>query len=393
MGRGVTSRGSFTNRAKFRQNRTDVIDRPRGGDWTLTNRRPEGQTTRMSTGRLSIDLDALAQNWRSLSRLSQGETGATVKANAYGLGIDRVGRKLANAGCRTFFLALAEEGAALRQAIGPGPEIFVFSGHMAGDTQILRNLNLVPLLNSADQLVRHLESLPHHPFGVQLDTGMNRLGMEEAEWQAVRDVVVDLHPRLVMSHLACADEPLHTLNAEQLDRFLSMTNGVEARRSLAATGGILLGPDYHFDLTRPGIGLYGGAPYDQAVPVVQASLPVVQTRDVLPGEPVGYSCTWVASRPTRVATVAAGYADGLLRSLSGGTRLWAGNTPCPVVGRVSMDLITVDVTDLDEVPDTLDILGKNQTVDALAADAGTIGYEILTSLGARYKRRYLEQTP
>ena len=346
----------------------------------------------MSTARLTIDLDAITLNWRRLSQLSRGETGATIKADAYGLGVERVARKLAQAGCRTFFVAAAEEGAALRQAIGHGPRIFVFSGHMAGDAQLLRNLSLTPLLNSADQLVRHVEALPSHPFGIQLDTGMNRLGMEPAEWAAVRDLVMDLHPVLLMSHLACADEPLHTMNGEQLDRFSAMTHDIQAPRSLAATGGILLGPDYHFDLVRPGIGLYGGAPYDEARAVVTLSLPVIQVRDVEAGEPVGYNCTWIADRPSRIATVAAGYADGLIRSLSGQTRLYAGDTPCPVVGRVSMDLITCDITDLSgDAPDALDILCPSQGVDALAADAGTIGYEILTSLGARYRRRYLDQ--
>ncbi|MCB1389196.1 MAG: alanine racemase, partial [Rhodobacteraceae bacterium] len=219
--------------------------------------------------------------------------------------------------------------------------------------------------------------------------GMNRLGMEPAEWAAVRAVGLPGPAHLVMSHLACADEPQHLMNPGQLGVFLDMTEGVTAPRSLAATGGMLLGPDYHFDLSRPGIGLYGGLPFDDAQPVATLSLPVIQVRDVEPHEAVGYSCTWVAPRPTRLATVASGYADGLLRSLSNRAVLWAGKTPCPVVGRVSMDLITVDVTDLTDEPDMLDILGPEQGVDALAELAGTIGYEILTSLGARYRRRYV----
>ncbi|WP_323020646.1 alanine racemase [Pararhodobacter sp.] len=343
----------------------------------------------MTSARLTIDLDAVAANWQRLSRLSQAETGATVKADAYGLGAGPVVKKLAGAGARTFFVALAEEGAAIRQALGAGPRIFVFSGHMAGDAPSLRNLDLIPLLNSAEQLTRHAESLAGHPFGIQLDTGMNRLGMEPAEWAAVLAVGLPGAPQLVMSHLACADEPQHLMNLGQLGAFLEMTEGMSAPRSLAATGGMLLGPDYHFDLCRPGIGLYGGAPYDEALPVATLSLPVVQVRDVEPHEAVGYSCTWVAPRPSRIATVAAGYADGLLRTLSGKAILWAGEIPCPVVGRVSMDLITVDVTDLDSDPVSLDILGPRQDVDDLAELAGTIGYEILTSLGNRYRRRYV----
>ena len=181
------------------------------------------------------------------------------------------------------------------------------------------------------------------------------------------------------------------MNEVQLQAFHAMTDGTGVPRSLAATGGIFLGPRYQFDLTRPGVGLYGGLPFAQAHPVVRLSLPVIQTREVAMGEPVGYSNTWVADRPTVIATVSGGYADGLLRSLSGKALLWDGDTPCPVVGRVSMDLITVDIGHLPQVPRTLDILGPHQGVDQLAAIGSTIGYEILTSLGNRYARRYVER--
>lgn len=346
----------------------------------------------MATGTLTIDLDAVAANWRALDRMSgQGvQTAAVVKADAYGLGVTRIARSLAAAGARRFFVALAEEGAAVRQALGPGPQIAVLSGHMAGDTEMIHDLDLTPMLNSLEQITRHLESLPGHPFGVQLDTGMNRLGVEMLEWQAVAPILVEAGPELLMSHLACADEPDHPLNEAQLKVFLEMTDGTGLPRSLAATGGILLGPRYHFDLTRPGVGLYGGLPFGSAIPALTLSLPVIQTREVAPGEAVGYGCTWVADRPSVIATVAAGYADGLPRTLSNRAQLWDGDTPCPLVGRVSMDLITVDITHLPEVPKSLDILGPNQPVDALADRAGTIGYELLTALGPRYTRRYQE---
>lgn len=347
----------------------------------------------MATGTLTIDLDAIAANWRALDRMSGPgvQTAAVVKADAYGLGVTRVARALASAGARRFFVALAEEGAAVRQALGPGPQIAILSGHMAGDTEMIHDLDLTPMLNSLEQITRHLESLPGHAFGVQLDTGMNRLGVEMLEWQAVAPILVDAGPELLMSHLACADEPDHPLNEAQLKAFHEMTDGTGLPRSLAATGGILLGSRYHFDLTRPGVGLYGGLPHAAAKPALTLSLPVIQTREVEPGEAVGYGCTWVADRPSLIATVAAGYADGLPRTLSNRARLWDGDTPCPLVGRVSMDLITVDITHLPEVPRTLDILGPNQPVDALADLAGTIGYELLTALGPRYTRRYQER--
>ncbi|MBN8632204.1 MAG: alanine racemase [Rhodobacterales bacterium] len=347
----------------------------------------------MATATLTIDLDAIAANWRALDRISGAgvQTAAVVKADAYGLGVTRVARALANAGARRFFVAAAEEGAAVRQALGPGPQIAILSGHMAGDTEMIHDLDLTPMLNSLNQITRHLESLPGHPFGVQLDTGMNRLGVEMLEWQAVASILVDAGPELLMSHLACADEPDHPLNEAQLRMFHEMTDGTGLPRSLAATGGILLGPRYHFDLTRPGVGLFGGRPYEAAIPALTLSLPVIQTREVEPGETVGYSCAWVADRPSVIATLAAGYADGLPRTLSGKATLWDGDTPCPLVGRVSMDMITVDITDLPETPRKLDIIGPNQSVDALADVAGTIGYELLTSLGARHTRRYQER--
>jgi len=348
----------------------------------------------MATATLSIDLDAIAANWRALDRLSgpTTQTGAVVKADGYGLGAARVARALAHAGARRFFVACAEEGAAVRQALGNGPQISVFSGHMAGDTDMIHDLDLTPMLNSIDQITRHLESLPGHSFGIQLDTGMNRLGMEQGEWEAVAAFVLEAGPELLMSHLACADEPEHEMNAVQLAEFHAMTDGIDVPRSLAATGGLLLGPQYHFDLTRPGIGLYGGRPFEEATPTVALALPVIQLRELAIGETVGYGCAWVAEAPSQIASVAGGYADGLLRALGNRAVLWSGDVPCPIVGRVSMDTITVDVSHLEQAPRTLDILGPHQSVDDLADAGDTIGYEILTGLGARYVRRYIEGT-
>jgi alanine racemase len=190
-----------------------------------------------------------------------------------------------------------------------------------------------------------------------------------------------------MSHLACADEPDHPMNPYQLDQFKKMTDGISAPRSLAATGGILLGPEYHFDVTRPGIGLYGGLPFADATPVVELDLPVVQIRDVAEGEVVGYANAWQAKRPSRIATVSGGYADGIARRLSDRATLYHGDIPCNLVGRISMDLLTVDVTDLPEDPRKLTLIGPHQGVDDLAQAADTIGYEILTQLGDRYHRK------
>lgn len=350
----------------------------------------QGKNPPMGTATLSIDLGAIAQNWRDLDTMTECETGAVVKANAYGLGAPSVARALARAGARTFFVAVAEEGAALRAALGRGPRIFVFSGHMDGDAALIRDAGLIPLLNSVDQMLRHVEALPGVPFGIQLDTGMNRLGMEPAEWQAVRDIALAQRPVLLMSHLACADEAQHEMNRFQLKTFKELTADLDVPKSLSATGGLLIGDAFHFDLTRPGIGLYGGLPYVDARPVVTLDLPVIQTRDLQPGETVGYGNTWQAQSPARIATVAAGYADGILRAMGPWAKLHAGDRPCPVVGRISMDLIGVDVTHLGEPPRSLQLLGLHQSIDTVADYADTIGYEILTSLGTRYSRTYSE---
>jgi alanine racemase len=342
----------------------------------------------MSTATLTIDLDAIAANWRALAAIAQVETAAVVKADAYGLDAARVAKHLATQGARQFFVAVAEEGVALRRALGSGPVISVFSGHMAGDADIIAGANLIPMINSLDQMLRHVEALPGHPFGLQLDTGMNRLGMEPAEWSALRDIALAQNPTLIMSHLACADEPNHPMNAVQRRAFEDMTQGLDVPRSLSATGGILLGPEYHFDLVRPGVGLYGGLPFVDATPVVTLDIPVIQIREVAAGETVGYANGWTAARPSRIATISAGYADGLIRAMGTQATLHAGEIAVPVVGRVSMDLITVDITALSDAPASLQLIGSHQSVDTVAGFANTIGYEILTGLGARYTRNW-----
>lgn len=342
----------------------------------------------MASGTLTVDLDALVQNWRALDAKTSGETAAVVKADGYGLGAAQVARALAKAGARRFFVATAEEGADLRRALGESPEINIFSGHMPGDAEMIGDLGLTPMLNSIEQLQRHFEALPSHAFGIQLDSGMNRLGMEPAEWAALRDIALAQGPSLLMSHLACADEPDNAMNEAQLRSFSEMTEGTNVPRSLSATGGILLGPQYHFDVTRPGVGLYGGLPYSEALPVAHLELPVIQIRDVNVGESVGYAMGYVARQPRRVATLAAGYADGLIRAMSDKAQAHYGKRALPLLGRVSMDMIAVDISALSETPASLTLLGRQQGVDTLAEAAGTIGYEILTSLGARYSRRY-----
>ena len=261
---------------------------------------------------------------------------------------------------------------------------------MQADADAVRAASLVPCLNDPGQIVRHGTQLPGHPYALQLDSGMNRLGLEATELEDLLDRLPHPGPSLILSHLACADNPEHPMNATQKREFARLSGMFpDLRHSLAATAGILIGGDMHHHLTRPGIGLYGGMPFSEARPVVRLSLPVIQTRWLDPGETVGYGATWTAQKRSRIATLAAGYADGVVRALgNGGIRAFSGTASAPVVGRVSMDLIAVDITELDEEPEEMELLNTEQTIDDLAEAAGTISYEILTGLGQRFARSY-----
>jgi alanine racemase len=356
-----------------------------------------GALQRMETaaGRavLTVDPGAVVANWRLLAaRAAPADCAAVVKADAYGLGVAAVAPALARAGCRRFFVAHPEEGITLRRLLGAGPEIAVLHGPAPGSEPAFAAHALVPVLNSAEQ-AQAWASGPALPAILHCDTGMARLGVPMAE---VADLpALDL--RLVMSHLACADAPAHPANAAQLAAF----RGVRARfaavpASLAASFGIFLGDDYGFDLVRPGAALYGINPTPGANPMraaVRLQAPVVQTREVAAGAGIGYGHTWHAPAATRLATLGIGYADGLPRSLGNRGAAWLGGTRLPMVGRVSMDSITVDASALPAdalAPGTLlDLIGPDCDVDGVAAAADSTGYELLTRLGARLVRRVL----
>ena len=362
----------------------------------------------MATASLHIDLRALASNWQALDSLSltSTKTAAVVKADGYGLGAVAVTEALVKQGVESFFVATPEEGEIIRKSCS-NAEIFVFSGYMPGDAALYRQAELIPMLNSPEQLQGWLSDMGGRGYGLQLDTGMNRLGFEAGEMSLIAEHAVAA--KLLQSHLACADKPDHPMNQQQLLDFHAITDELVresgVRRSLAATGGILLGSDFHFDMVRPGIGLYGGLPFADAEAVVRLSIPVAQCRTLKPGETVGYGGTWQATQETRVATLTAGYADGIHRALGNGNSasrgankpidvaaaslvLYAGDTACPLIGRVSMDLITVDVTALEQEPESMDLICSHQGFDEVAAIAGTVGYEILTACGSRYQRNY-----
>jgi alanine racemase len=353
---------------------------------------------RPGRARLTIDLDALCENWRAFRHAASGtETAAVVKADGYGLGAARVASALKAAGCETFFVAHVEEGLALRKAIGPGPRVFVLNGVLAHEEDEILAGELIPVLNDLDQMRRWALLGEGAPAALHLDSGMNRLGLSEEDIDEAKDAAEALNLALIMSHLACASDPKSEMNTRQRDRFVQMAAQLpSAPLSLAASAGTLLGHEFHFDLVRPGIGLYGGSPFDDATtdlkPVVTLEAPILQVRDVAAGDSVGYGAAWTAQRKRRLATLAYGYADGFLRSATNrGFGVLDGHA-CPVVGRVSMDLIVLDVTAAGAAAEPgalVELLGPNAPLDAQAAAAQTIPYELLTNLGPRAARRWI----
>lgn len=342
-------------------------------------------------GLLEVDLGAIVGNWQSLcERHVDGAVAAVVKADAYGLGAGPVARALAAASCWYFFVAHLSEGIALRRVLSHGPMIAVLGGFAPGADQ---GAALTPVLNTPQDVAAHRAAGTTGAI-LHLDTGMERLGLDAAGLAGVGDLS-GLGLRYVMTHLACADEPDHPLNAEQARRFAAGCAALPGvPRSFANSAGLFLGEDFASDLARPGCALYGINPTPgRPNPMRQAvrlTAPVLQVREVPEGATVGYGASWRAPRPSRIATVAVGYADGYPRSLSGQAIGSLDGHPVPLVGRVSMDLATFDVTGLDVAPgDRIELIGAAQTPDDVAARAGTIGYEILTALGARYQRRYI----
>ena len=354
---------------------------------------------------LTVDLGAIRANYRLLANMSRASCAAVLKADAYGLGMEQVAPALALEGCTTFFTAHLQEAIALRQLVPEGCTIYVLHGPPPGTAKDCFQYDLVPVLNDPGQLQewRALALTLGRvlPAAIQFDTGMSRRGFAPADLAALSnqpDWLAGIRPVLVMSHLACADEPAHPMNAAQRRRFDQLREvlpGVPA--SLANSSGIFLGHKYHYDLLRPGAALYGINPQPGTPnPLRQAvslHARIVQVRSVCEGDVVGYGGHHVCVGERRIATISVGYADGWLRSLSGRGQAAIDGVIVPVVGRVSMDSMGLDVTGI--APERVlpgaevELMGAALPVDAVAAAAGTIGYEVLTRLGSRFHRRYV----
>jgi alanine racemase len=365
--------------------------------------------------RLTVDLGALVDYWREMARRSApARAAAVVKADAYGLGIEDCGIALYEAGARDFFVAVLQEGMLLR-SFAPDARIYVLSGIWPGQEAYFYENDLVPVLASEEQLSLWMAVTAEHgdhPCALQVDTGFNRLGLPLEEAIALADDVsrpASFSPVLVLSHLHSGDTPASPLNRQQLASFHRIAEAFEGiELSLAASAGTFLGPEYHFDMTRPGIAVYGGEAVNDMPnpmkPVAKAEARIIQIRDARHGETVSYGGTYQLTRDSRLAVVSAGYADGYMRSLSGTgvpVRQAVGDGACgfiaghrvPVVGRITMDLTIFDVTDIPpsqiRAGDYVELFGPNIPLDEAARAGGTIGYELLTSLGLRYERRYL----
>ena len=359
-------------------------------------------------GVLTVDLDAIIANWRKLEKTAvPAECSAVIKADAYGCGAEQVSRALSKAGCRTFFVATIEEARKVRAAV-PEPTIYVLGGYFQNTGEHYAKINCRPVIGDLNELAEWDVFCRRTGWNggaaIHIDTGMNRLGLTLSEAQAIipRINAGDHGITLVMSHLVAAEQLNNPINARQLAAFRSIASefsGVPA--ALANSSGIFLGAPFQFDLVRPGAALYGVNPTPEAdnpmQQVVDLKARIVQIRSIDRGETVGYGGTWTARRPTKLAIIAVGYADGYFRAASSndgtrGAEVIVAGKRCPVAGRISMDLIAIDITDLP--PNAarrghmVTLLGEGITVDELAHHFGTIGYEVLTSLGRRYARVY-----
>jgi alanine racemase len=356
---------------------------------------------------LHIDLAAVQANYRSLAAQPHGACAAVVKADAYGLGLARVVPALARAGATTFFTALLGEAIGVRHGlatVSPAPAVYVLNGLAAGPAADFLAHDVSPVLNSLGEIAAWAAAARAAgralPAAIHIDTGMSRLGLPAPEVDSLAaepDRLAGIDVRLIMSHLACADAPDHPLNGEQLAAFAAARARLPAApASLANSSGIFLGPRYHFDLVRPGAALYGVNPTPRLPnpmrQVVRLQGKILQVREIDAPRTVGYGAAYRAAGPMRVATVAVGYADGFLRSASNRGSARIGRQRVSLIGRVSMDLSTFDVTEV--APEAahpgalVDLIGPDLGVDAVAESAGTIGYEILTALGRRYHRVY-----
>lgn len=354
---------------------------------------------------LVIDVDTIVSNYKTLrSKLTNAHCAATLKANAYGLGIKKIAPALDKAGCSTFFVATLDEAVELRKILtSKRKSILVLNGFLTGTGPIFKQYNITPVLNNFCQLEKWVDfntSLKERQkAALHLDTGMNRLGLDNTDLRRLINnpqILIKANIYMLLSHLACSDEPKNTMNKHQLLEFNSLIKRLpKLTASLANSGGIYLGKKFHFDLVRPGLALYGsvpGHPQNNLKNCIFLYGRVLQLREVDKGQLIGYGGTYKLPKKARIATIGVGYADGYQRALSGSSTVFHHGFPLPLVGRISMDSITVDISSLPDnnlkEGDFVELFGKHFTIDQAASLAQTVPYEMITGLGRRHYRYY-----
>lgn len=365
-------------------------------------------TSTLLGGGITVDLGAIVRNWKALDTVAANAlTGAVLKADAYGTGAEAVGRALYHAGAKFFFVATPDEGVALRKAV-PKSLIFVLDGLVPRTAKDYAVHGLMPVLASMSQLTEWLDFCLSQnkaiPAALHFDTGFNRVGFRQKEAELVKRELDQsgFEPQMIMSHFACADQPSHEMTRKQNGLFQGiLAHFPNIPASLANSAGLMASKDYHYQMVRPGISMYGGRAINgrpnPMAPVISMHVPILQIKDARIGETVGYGAAYRLRRDTRLAIMALGYADGFFRSLSGiggqvGGKVAINGTFAPVLGRVSMDMTAIDITDVEglvQPGDVVEVLGPNLGIDDVADAARTIGYEILTTLNGRFPRSYV----
>ena len=344
------------------------------------------------TATIKINLKNIKKNWLYLNKLSKKstETSAVIKANAYGLGAHEIAAALWEVGSRSFFVATIEEAIHINKILPKNRKIYILNGYDIKYKKAFNELDLIPVINSPKQLTSFIEGNKNKSLCIQIDIGMNRLGFQLDQIYKHKDAIKNLNLDLVLGHLTTAIKPKDRFNKIQLNKFIEATiNFPFTKKSLAASHGIFISDNYHFDLTRPGIALFGGIRNSNILDVVNIELPVLQTKFLKPGDGIGYGLTYVCKEKKKVATLAGGYADGLTINFSNVGFLYHKKIPCPILGKISMDLVTVDISHLNQEPTKLTFVGQNQSINDLSDIAKTISHEILINFGNRFSRQYV----
>jgi alanine racemase len=354
--------------------------------------------TLASQSLLHINLGAVARNWQKYHALGAPITAAVIKANAYGLGAKEIGSTLYDQGARVFFVAHINEAVEARNFLPNDAQIYVLNGFFDGEGEFFNKYNISPIINSLPQYEIWAKQNPNCEFALHIDTGMNRLGLRFDDFKNFEQIAKNPNLKFIMSHLACASDKNSSMNKLQYGKFVKASQYFEnIPKSLSASAGALLGKEYLFDIIRPGIGLYGSNPLDDCENIFETvatlTSPILQIRHVKIGESIGYGATFFAKRDMQIAIVALGYADGFIRHSSNVGFAYFNGKKTPILGRVSMDLIAIDISNIENAKETnqIEFIGENALIDKIAQAAETISYEFLTRLGSRFERKYISE--